>query len=59
MSDKLIYYKAQTARYFEMAEAARDFGVKGRLLEMADSWLRLVEEAQDCRRQLRDLTPNV
>ena len=58
MSDKQTYYKAQTARYFEMAEAARDFGVKGRLLEMADSWLRLVEEAEDCCGELRDLTPN-
>ena len=45
MSAKVTKYQAQAVKYFDLAEEARDFGVKARLLEMADSWLRLDEEA--------------
>lgn len=51
MPDKIQRYREQAAKYIALAEGAADLSLKGKLIDMADTWLRLAEQAEAIRLQ--------
>jgi hypothetical protein len=51
MPDKIERYRAQAAKYISMAEESSDMAQKGKLIDMAETWLRLAEQSEQIRLQ--------
>ena len=51
MPDKIARYREQAAKYVAMAEATSDIARKVKLIELAETWVRLGEQAEEIRLQ--------
>ena len=49
LPDKIERYREQAAKYIGMSEATSDVGRKVKLIEMAETWLRLADQAEEIR----------
>ena len=49
MPDKIKQYREQAAKYVALGEASSDVARKSKLLEMAETWIRLADQAQEIR----------